>query len=135
MLDLGEFRFKAKVLKPVYITTDYGEYKVGHYTVHADAFVRRRDIEWSTIGEEAHGKQLVTEARTEFYLKKYRSEITEDYVILQGRYTYEITRVDDFDYGRYTRLVCLRRDNFNIAEDSSEGAIAGQYVQYEVGTY
>lgn len=117
MLDLGEFRYPAKILRPLYLTTDWGEKKVRYYTLEYSVRARRRDIEWSTIGEEAHGKQLVVEARTEYYIKRYRSDITEDYVILQGGFTYEITRVDDFDYGRYTRLVALRRDNLKIALD------------------
>lgn len=128
MLDLGEFRYPAKILRPVYTTTDWGEKKVSYYALEYSVRARRRDIEWSTIGEEAHGKQLVVEARTEYYLKRYRSDITEDYVVLQGGFTYEITRVDDFDYGRYTRLVALRRDNLKIAEDSEN---AGQYILIE----
>jgi len=135
MLDLGEFRYKAKILRPVYTTSDWGEKKVDYYVVAYDLNVRRRDIEWSTIGEEAHGKQLVVESRTEFYIKKYRVEITEDYIILQGAYTYEITRTDDFDYGRYTRILGLRRDNFKVAEETGVGATPGRYIIYSAGTY
>lgn len=128
MLDLGEFRYPAKILRPVYTTTDWGEKKVNYWLVAYTVKARRRDIEWSTIGEEAHGKQLVVEARTEYYIKKYRPDITEDYVILQGSFTYEITRVDDFDYGRYTRMVALRRDNLKISEDTEN---PGQYIHIE----
>lgn len=128
MLDLGEFRYPAKILQPVYTTTDWGEKTILYWTVAYSVRARRRDIEWSTIGEEAHGKQLVVEARTEYYIKRYRPDITEDYAILQGPFTYEITRVDDFDYGRYTRLVALRRDNFKISEDSEN---PGQYILIE----
>lgn len=125
MLDLGEFRYPAKILRPVYTTTDWGEKTVQYYIIAYSVKARRRDIEWSTIGEESHAKQLVVEARTEYYIKKYRPDITEDHVILQNTFTYEITRVDDFDYGRYTRLVALRRDNFKIEEDPLN---AGQYI-------
>ncbi len=128
MLDLGEFRYPAKILQPVYTTTDWGEKTILYWTVAYSVRARRRDIEWSTIGEEAHGKQLVVEARTEYYIKRYRPDITEDYAILQGAFTYEITRVDDCDYGRYTRLVALRRDNFKISEDSEN---PGQYILIE----
>ena len=115
MLDLGEFRYPVTILVPSYQISDYGERIIKYYNVYAEnAYARRRDIEWSTIGEEAHGKQLVVEARTEFYLKRYREVIQEDWAIIQGPHTYEITRVDDFDYGRYTRIVALRRDNFKI---------------------
>jgi len=129
MLDLGEFRYPAKILRPVYRTTNYGEKLVDYWEVAYTVKARRRDIEWSTIGEEAHGKQLVVEARTEYYIKKYRPDITEDYVVLQNNFTYEITRVDDFDYGRYTRLVALRRDNLKIAEDTKN---PGQYIHIEL---
>jgi len=112
MLNIGTFNRKIKIYAPSNAVNDFGETEIRGYNLSLTCFAKRRDIEWSTIGEEAHGKQLVVEARTEFYIKKFRSAITEQFLVeYDGRY-YEITRVDEFGKGEYTRILCLRRDNF-----------------------
>ena len=110
-MDIGKFNKKIEIYSPVETINDFGETQVT-YTLAITAFAKRRDIEWATIGEEAHGKQLVVEARTEFYIKKFRSSITEKHLVLYKSKYYEITRVDEFGQNEFTRILGLRRDNF-----------------------
>lgn len=111
-MNIGSFRKKIKLYSPREGVNDFGETEISAYTLEITAMAKRRDIEWSTIGEEAHGKQLVVEARTEFYIKKFRSEITEKWIVEYDNRYYEITRVDEFGMAEYTRILGLRRDNF-----------------------
>lgn len=110
-MDIGKFNKKIQIYAPIESVNSFGETQVT-YRLQVTAFARRRDIEWSTIGEEAHGKQLVVEARTEFYIKKFRSTITEKHLVLYNSRYYEITRVDEFGQNEFTRILGLRRDNF-----------------------
>ena len=110
-MNIGDFDRKIELYSPATTTNDFGEREVA-YEYQFTARAKRRDIEWSTIGEEVHGKQLVVEARTEFYLQKFRPEITEDWLVkYDGRY-YELTRCDEFGRRKYSRLLGLRRDNW-----------------------
>jgi|13_taG_2_1085334.scaffolds.fasta_scaffold00594_8 hypothetical protein len=111
-MNLGKFREKIKLYAPNESVNAFGETALVSYVQKIVAYAKRRDIEWSTIGEEVHGKQLVVEARTEFYIKKFRPEIKENWVVVYDGTTYEITRVDEFKNGEYTRILALRRDNF-----------------------
>jgi len=112
MLNIGTFRRKIKLYSPATSVNSFGETAISRYVLQLTCFAKRRDIEWSTIGEESHGKQLVVEARTEFYIKKFRPAITEEWIVeFNGKY-YELTRVDEFGNGEYTRLLGLRRDNW-----------------------
>jgi len=112
MFNLGSLNKEIKLYSPDESINDFGETQTRSYTLQITAMARRRDIEWSTIGEEAHGKQLVVEARTEFYIKKFRSEITEKWLVVYNNRYYEITRVDEFGKAEYTRILGLRRDNW-----------------------
>ena len=112
MLNIGTFCKKIKLYGPLKDSNAFGEVRTRAWMHELTCFAKRRDIEWSTIGEESHGKQLVVEARTEFYIKKFRSAITEEWLVeYRGKY-YEITRVDEFGKGEYTRILALRRDNW-----------------------
>ena len=111
-MNIGSFRKRIKLYSPVERVNSFGETHIDNYTLQITAMARRRDIEWSTIGEEVHGKQLVVEARTEFYIKKFRSEITEKWIVEYDSRYYEITRVDEFGNGEFTRILGLRRDNW-----------------------
>lgn len=110
-MDIGKFNKRIELYTPVETVNSFGETQTV-YRKSFSAFARRRDIEWSTIGEEAHGKQLVVEARTEFYLKKFRSQITEKWLVKYNSRYYEITRVDEFGQNEFTRILGLRRDNW-----------------------
>jgi hypothetical protein len=112
MFNLGSLNKEIELYSPDEEVNDFGETQTTGYTLQITAMARRRDIEWSTIGEEAHGKQLVVEARTEFYIKKFRSEITEKWIVKYNNRYYEITRVDEFGKAEYTRILGLRRDNW-----------------------
>jgi hypothetical protein len=112
MLNIGTFRRKIKLYEPSVRVNSFGETEINGYNLRLTCFAKRRDIEWSTIGEESHGKQLVVEARTEFYIKKFRPAITEQWLVEFNNKYYELTRVDEFGNGEYTRLLGLRRDNF-----------------------
>lgn len=112
MLNIGTFRKKILLYEPDVRVNEFGETAINGYQLRLTCFAKRRDIEWSTIGEEAHGKQLVVEARTEFYIKKYRPQITEEWLVGYGGFYYELTRVDEFGNGEYSRLLGLRRDNW-----------------------
>lgn len=111
-MNIGQFRKKIKLYEPTIRINSFGETTIENYSLALTCFAKRRDIEWSTIGEESHGKQLVVEARTEFYIKKFRSEITEQWIVEYDDRYYEITRVDEFGIAEYTRILALRRDNF-----------------------
>lgn len=113
MLNLGTFRKKIFLYEPDIVVNSFGETEIRGYQLRLTCFAKRRDIEWSTIGEEAHGKQLVVEARTEFYIKKYRPAITEQWIVGYGNHYYELTRVDEFGNAEYSRLLGLRRDNWS----------------------
>lgn len=111
-MDIGKFNKEIKLYSPSTQINSFGETEITNYVLQITALARRRDIEWSTIGEEVHGKQLVVEARTEFYIRKYRSEILESWIVGYNNRYYEITRVDEFGKGEYTRILALRRDNW-----------------------
>lgn len=111
-MNLGKFNKKIQLYSPNTTVNSFGESETTNYSLQITAFAKRRDIEWSTIGEESHGKQLVVEARTEFYIKKFRSAITEQWIVKYDNRYYEITRVDEFGQSEYTRILGLRRDNF-----------------------
>lgn len=111
-MNIGSFNKEIKLYSPNESVNDFGETATNNYTLEITAMAKRRDIEWSTIGEEAHGKQLVVEARTEFYIKKFRSEITEKWIVEYNSRYYEITRVDEFGKAEFTRILALRRDNW-----------------------
>lgn len=111
-MNIGSFRKRIKLYSPRERVNSFGETEIENYQLRITAMARRRDIEWSTIGEEVHGKQLVVEARTEFYIKKFRSEITEKWIVEYDSRYYEITRVDEFGNDEFTRILGLRRDNW-----------------------
>jgi len=111
-MNIGSFNKQIKLYSPVTTVNSFGETETSNYTLEITALARRRDIEWSTIGEEVHGKQLVVEARTEFYIRKFRSEVVESWIVGYANRYYEITRVDEFGKGEYTRILALRRDNW-----------------------
>lgn len=119
MFNLGSLNKEIELYSPDEEVNDFGETQTTGYTLQITAMARRRDIEWSTIGEEAHGKQLVVEARTEFYIKKFRSEITEKWIVKYNNRYYEITRVDEFGKAEYTRILGLRRDNWTPTINAS----------------
>lgn len=119
MFNLGSLNKEIELYSPDEEVNDFGETQTTGYTLQITAMARRRDIEWSTIGEEAHGKQLVVEARTEFYIKKFRSEITEKWIVKYNNRYYEITRVDEFGKAEYTRILGLRRDNWTPTINTS----------------
>jgi len=112
MLNIGTFRRKIFLYEPRTSINDFGETEVEGYVLRLTCFAKRRDIEWSTIGEEKHGMQLVVEARTEFYIKKHRPEIKETWIVEFNDNYYELTRVDEFGNSEYSRLLGLRRDNW-----------------------
>jgi hypothetical protein len=111
-MNIGSFNKQIKLYSPRVSTNAFGETQTTSYALEITAMARRRDIEWSTIGEEAHGKQLVVEARTEFYIKRWRSQITEQWIVEYDDRYYEITRVDEFGKAEFTRILGLRRDNW-----------------------
>lgn len=111
-MNIGSFNKQIKLYSPVTTVNSFGETEITNYTLEITALARRRDIEWSTIGEEVHGKQLVVEARTEFYIKRFRPAIKESWIVLYNSRYYEITRVDEFGKSEFTRILALRRDNW-----------------------
>ena len=112
MFNIGAFRRKIEIYSPTKAINSFGESEITGYSLELTVFAKRRDIEWSTIGEESHGKQLVVEARTEFYIKKFRPEITEEWLVKFNSKYYELTRCDEFGNAEYSRLLGLRRDNW-----------------------
>lgn len=112
MFNIGSHNKKIKLYSPTVTVNSFGETEVTGYRLQLTCMARRRDIEWSTIGEESHGKQLVVEARTEFYIKRYRPAIKETWIVEYNDTYYEITRVDEFGKAEYSRVLALRRDNF-----------------------
>jgi|TARA_Y100000289_G_scaffold28305_1_gene27908 hypothetical protein len=111
-LNLGRFDREIKIYKPTSGGRGAFNEERNEFTLHLTCFAFRRDIEWSTIGEEVHGKQLVVEARTEFYIKGWRDTFSERAIVLYNGNYYEITRIDEMERRRYTRILCLRRDNW-----------------------
>lgn len=111
-MNIGSFNKQIKLYEPNERINSFGETEITDYTLRITAMARRRDIEWSTIGEEAHGKQLVVEARTEFYIKRFRPAITEKWIVKYDNRYYEITRVDEFGKAEFSRILGLRRDNW-----------------------
>lgn len=111
-LNLGRFDRQIKIYRPETGGNDVFNEPTNRYSLHLTCFAFRRDIEWSTIGEEVHAKQLVVEARTEFYIKGWRDTFHETAIVLYNGQYYEITRIDEMERRRYTRILCLRRDNW-----------------------
>jgi hypothetical protein len=111
-LNVGRFDREIKIYTPKDVDRNGFNEQYSAYELHLTCFAFRRDIEWSTIGEEVHGKQLVVEARTEFYIKGWRDTFSETALVLYNGNYYEITRIDEMERRRYTRILCLRRDNF-----------------------
>ena len=112
MFNIGTLNKKIKLYSPNTTVNAFGETEVTGYSLELTCIARRRDIEWSTIGEKSNAKQLVVEARTEFYIQRFRPAINETWIVEYNDRYYEITRVDEFGKAEYTRILALRRDNF-----------------------
>ena len=114
-LNLGRFDRQIKIYTPKTVQPDAFNEPRNSYILHRTCMAFRRDIEWSTIGEEVHAKQLVVEARTEFYIKGIQSGFDERAIVKYKSQYYEITRIDEMERNRYVRILCLRRDNWTPA--------------------